>query len=67
MIELLFVACLTSSPQDCREHSMLFHDVTPMACAMGAQPELAKWVNHHPNHQIKQWRCKMVSFAERDA
>ena len=67
MIELLFVACLSSDPESCREHSLVFTDVTPMQCLMGAQPELAKWVNAHPNAQIQSWRCQTVSFAERDA
>jgi hypothetical protein len=67
MIELLFVTCLAGAPNECQEHSLLFTDVTPMQCLMGAQPELAKWVATHPNHQIESWRCKMVSFAERDA
>lgn len=67
MIELLFVACLSTAPDQCRERSLVFTDVTPMACLMGAQPELAKWVNTHPNQQIKSWRCRTVTFAERDA
>ncbi len=67
MIELLFVACLSTSPDECRERSLVFTDVTPMACMMGAQPELAKWVEAHPNFTIESWRCRMVSFAEREA
>lgn len=67
MIELLFVACLASAPTDCRERSLVFADVTPNECLMGAQPELAKWINQHPGHMIKSWRCQVVSFAERDA
>ena len=35
-----------------------------MACMMGAQPELAKWVASHPNHTIQSWKCRTVSFAE---
>lgn len=67
MIELLFVACLAGAPDDCEERSLLFTDVSPMQCLMGAQPELAKWVETHPNQQIRSWRCQVVSFAERDA
>ena len=66
MIELLFVACLATSPQECRENSLVFTDVTPMACLMGAQPQLAKWVNAHPNYTIRSWRCKTVNTAEID-
>lgn len=67
MIELAFVACLAASPDHCEERSLVFTDVGPMQCLMGAQPELAKWIEAHPNQQIRSWRCKMVSFAERDA
>lgn len=67
MIELLFVACLASAPEDCRERSLVFTNVTPIQCLMGAQPELAKWANSHPNFTIQSWRCRTVSFAERDA
>jgi hypothetical protein len=67
MIELLFVACLAASPEDCRERSLVFSDITPMTCMMGAQPELAKWVNEHPDYTVRSWKCQQVSFAERDA
>lgn len=67
MIELLFVACLAGAPDSCQERSLVFTDVTPTQCLMGAQPELAKWVTSHPNQHIKKWRCRTVTFAERDA
>ncbi|MFZ5964433.1 hypothetical protein ACOXXX_15920 [Thalassococcus sp. BH17M4-6] len=66
MIELLFVACLSTAPTECRERSLLFTGITPGQCAMGAQPELAKWVNAHPNWQIARWKCQQVQTAERD-
>lgn len=67
MIELLFVACLSGAPDSCQQRSLLFTDITPMTCMMGAQPTLAKWVETHPNFTIQSWKCQMVSFAERDA
>ena len=66
MIELLFVACLHSAPDLCREHSLIYVDITPMQCLMGAQPELAKWKETHPDERITSWRCRHVSTAERD-
>ncbi|MFQ1701380.1 hypothetical protein ACJ5NV_12385 [Loktanella agnita] len=66
MIELLFVACLASAPEECRETSLVFTDVTPAACLMGAQPELAKWTNTHPNYQIRSWKCQQVSTTQMD-
>lgn len=67
MIELLFVACVAGAPDHCQERSLLFTDISPMQCLMGAQPELAKWVESHPNEEIRSWRCQAVSFAVRDA
>ena len=67
MIELVFVACLAGSPDECRERSLVFTDVTPLQCLMGAQLKLAKWVETHPNERIRSWRCQTISFAERDA
>ncbi|PWR04278.1 hypothetical protein DKT77_01950 [Meridianimarinicoccus roseus] len=70
MIELLFVTCLATAAADdgpCRERSLLFTDITPMTCMMGAQPELAKWINTHPGQTIKSWKCRVVSFAEHEA
>lgn len=65
MIELLFVACLASSDgQDCREQSLIFTDITPMMCMMGAQPQLARWAATHPDHTIKSWKCRAVTFTE---
>ncbi|WP_417211227.1 hypothetical protein [Antarctobacter sp.] len=70
MIELLFVTCIaaaTPQSESCRERSLVFTDVTPMMCLLGAQPQLAKWVQDHPGQRVKSWKCKAVSFAERDA
>ncbi|WP_245841024.1 hypothetical protein [Puniceibacterium sediminis] len=46
---------------------MLFTDITPMTCMMGAQPELAKWANEHPNWQVARWKCQMLRSAEVEA
>lgn len=67
MIELLFVVCLATAPDQCKQRSLTFVDVSPRQCLTGAQPELAKWVATHPNEQIKSWKCRTVSFAQRDA
>ena len=66
MVELLFIACLSHAPSDCQERSLVFTDVTPYACMMGAQPELAKWVSTHPTWKISSWRCQNVNLAEQD-
>ncbi|WP_425074673.1 hypothetical protein [Sagittula sp. S175] len=70
MIELIFMTCMFGSQSQaasCHERSLLFTDVTPMMCMMGAQPQLAKWVNEHPGERIQSWKCQMVNLAEREA
>jgi hypothetical protein len=66
MIELLFVTCMATAPDQCQERSLLFTDISPMACMMGAQPELAKWTATHPNETINQWKCRMVKPGEKE-
>ncbi|PUB13208.1 hypothetical protein [Yoonia sediminilitoris] len=66
MIELIFVACLAASPTQCNDQSLLFTDVTPMACMMGAQPQLAKWSSQRPGYTIKSWTCRVVNLAQKD-
>ena len=67
MIELIFVTCLSASPTDCQERSLLYTDISPMTCLMDAQPELAKWVQSHPSWKVANWRCAPVSNLEKDA
>ncbi|MHA6346005.1 hypothetical protein [Roseivivax sp. CAU 1761] len=66
MIELLFVACLSTAPNECREQSMLYTDISPMACLMGAQPELAKWATQNPGYSIARYQCRFVDTARHD-
>ncbi|WP_188791130.1 hypothetical protein [Salipiger pallidus] len=66
MIELLFMACLSSAPDQCQKRSLLYNDVTPMACMMGAQPELAKWTETHPRYLVTGWKCQTLRPGEKD-
>lgn len=67
MIELIFVACLTTAPDNCENRSFLYTGISPMVCMMGAQPELARWAATHPNFRIASWKCKIVNRKEREA
>ena len=67
MIELFFVACLSSQPTACEERSLLYTEVTPMACMMGAQPELAKWATQHPRFTVTRWSCRTVRPGQTEA
>ena len=68
MIELLFTACLLSHPGVCEEKSLIYVDVpSPMACMIGAQPQLALWSEQHPAWRIGGWKCRWVATADRKA
>lgn len=64
MIELIFLACVANTPNSCEEHAMQYINITPMTCLIGAQPQLAKWTNEHPNWTVKSWKCQHVSQRE---
>ena len=60
MIELLIVACLIDDPAQCKDIVLTYasESVTPLQCAMGAQPEIAKWITEHPRWQVARWSCR---------
>lgn len=61
MIELLFVTCLAAAPTECGEHRLILGDMTPAHCLWVAQPELARWMEAHPELRISRWRCRAAS------
>lgn len=60
MTELLFVVCLAASPNVCEEQSMQYIAVTPRACLMQAQPQLARWAVEHPGWNVQRWSCRLA-------
>lgn len=60
MMELAFLACLSTSPQTCENRSLLYTDISAFTCMMAAQPELAKWADTHPDWKISRWACQPV-------
>ena len=60
MIELLVSVCLIAEPARCQDVSLTFsgESVTPMQCLVGAQSEIARWVDTHPRWAVKRWRCQ---------
>lgn len=66
MIELAFTVCLLASPDHCEDRSLLFYDVPPERCMMGAQPQLAKWSSEHEGWRITRWHCAEVDLTARD-
>ncbi len=67
MIELMFVVCLSASPQDCEKRSLYYSDISHQACMLGAAPTLAKWVVDHPQWHLARWACRARDKSERDA
>ncbi|MEM6934066.1 MAG: hypothetical protein AAF526_10825 [Pseudomonadota bacterium] len=65
MITLVFVTCLIGSPVDCKEHALpVYEPMSPMACLLGAQAELARWRDVHPDRRIVEWRCTSDRLAQ---
>ena len=64
MIELLFVTCLSTDPQSCRDRSLLFSDLGMMACMVHGQTEIAKWIETHPRETVREWKCRSAAIRE---
>jgi hypothetical protein len=60
MIELLISVCLLAEPGRCKDVALTFvgETLTPFQCMMGAQPEIAKWSQVHPNWSVRRWTCQ---------
>lgn len=68
MIELVFIACLKSSPDVCEERVLSYlAGAGASACMMQAQPELAQWALTHPDYTIVRWRCQAPEARGIDA
>jgi hypothetical protein len=68
MIELAFVACLSAAPAACEKRSLYYaDDLSPTACVLRAQPELAKWIFDHPRYHVASWSCRFRAASEQDA
>jgi hypothetical protein len=62
MIELVFIACLQTTPNVCKEQNLVFTDaISPTTCMMRAQPQLAKWAESHIRWRIARWKCRSAS------
>ena len=59
MLELMVSVCLISDPARCKDVALTYsaENLTPMQCVMGAQPEIAKWIEAHPKWALKRWTC----------
>lgn len=64
MIELVFVVCLSAEPATCERRALQFTDITPTACVLEAQPELARWVGEHPGWRVQRWTCQPMGLGQ---
>ena len=60
VIELLLAVCLIDNPGNCKDVHLTYsaEALTPMQCAMQAQPEIAKWIREHPGWVTKRYTCR---------
>lgn len=65
MIELLFVSCLSTDPASCQTRSLIFVDMSLMACMVHGQQQIARWQSDHPKETVQEWKCRTI--AERTA
>jgi hypothetical protein len=66
---LIFLVCLISSPDTCREErfSFAFEPVSNLGCMTGAPPRMAEWMNTHPGWRIARWKCIPIGADEERA
>jgi len=59
MLELVLSVCHVADPSRCKDVHLNFaeENVTPYQCLMHGQPEIAKWVEFHPDWQVAKWSC----------
>lgn len=60
MIELLIGVCQIANAAQCKNVSLVYVNeaLTPMQCAMRAQPEIAKWIVTHPGWRVARYTCR---------
>lgn len=63
---LIFLVCLISSPDSCREErlSFAFEAVSDFGCMVGAQSKMAEWTNTHPGWRVASWKCVPPGLRE---
>ncbi|MCZ0962100.1 hypothetical protein [Paracoccus benzoatiresistens] len=67
MIELLFVSCLSVEPASCQDRSLVFIDMSMMACMVHGQQEIARWLDSHPKETVREWKCHVVDQRQAEA
>lgn len=65
MFEILVSVCFIAEPQRCRDVRLDFvaDNVTPRQCLTLGEIEIAKWIDGHPNWQVKRWSWPHVPVS----
>jgi hypothetical protein len=69
MIELVFIVCLMSAPEHCKDIHLTYAEETasPRQCMMRGQPHIARWISEHsPIWTVKRWYCSPVGRRLKD-
>lgn len=64
MIELLFVTCMASAPDQCQDRSLSFMDMGLMTCMVHGQGALAEWLETHPKEKVQEWKCRPAGLRQ---
>ena len=62
MVELIVVACLLASPDECREHRLrlTLDGMDPGQCMYSSPPRIALWQEMHKAWKVKSWKCSVI-------
>ncbi len=64
MVELIVVACLLATPEDCAEHRLrlTLEGMDPAQCIYSSMPRVALWQETHRKWQVKSWKCEVIRY-----
>ncbi len=54
---LYFTACMVNASDTCETQRLPLDVTSARGCLRVAQPQMARWVEGHPNYRIAAWRC----------
>ena len=61
MFEIVLSVCLLADPAKCKDVHLSYASegqaLTPHACMVYGQSEIAKWSEGNPNWNVKRWMC----------
>jgi hypothetical protein len=62
MIELVFIVCLETAPDQCKDVHLTYAEeaISAQQCVMQGQPQIARWISENPIWMVKRWYCSPV-------